>query len=94
MLLLRNEMGQIMAMTNAQRQAKYRERRLKDADGTGSRLNLVIGLNAHMALKRLALRYGVTVTELVGTLAMDEQRRLLDTLSAKELASYYDSVTA
>lgn len=87
-------MGQTVAMTNAQRQAKYRERRLKDAEGMGSRLNLVIGFDAHLALKRLAHRYGVTVTELVGKLAMEEQRRLLDTLSAEEQTAYYDSVTA
>lgn len=83
-----------MVMTNAQRQAKYREQRLKDGNGTGSRLNLVIDNGAHLALKRLALRYGVTVTALVERLAMDEQRHLTETLSGEEQDKFYDSVTA
>lgn len=83
-----------MAMTNAQRQAKYREQRLKDVNGTGSRLNLVIDHGAHLALKRLALRYCVTVTALIERLAMEEQRRATEAMSGEELDTFYDSVTA
>ncbi|MDP2830384.1 MAG: hypothetical protein Q8O37_17495 [Sulfuricellaceae bacterium] len=83
-----------MAMTNAQRQANYREKRLKNDNGTGSRLNLVIDYGAHLALKRLALRYGVTITALVERLAMDEQARLTASMSADEHITYCDSVTA
>lgn len=83
-----------MAMTNAQRQAKYREQRLKDVNGTGSRLNLVIDNGTHLALKRLAIRYGVTVTALIERLAMDEQRRVTETMTAGEHITYCDSVTA
>lgn len=83
-----------MVMTNAQRQAKYREQRLKNENGTGSRLNLVIEHGAHLALKRLALHYGVTVTALVEKLAMEEQVRLTEAMSTDEYISYCDSVTA
>lgn len=83
-----------MVMTNAQRQAKYREQRLKNENGTGSRLNLVIDYDAHLALKRLAIRYGVTVTTLIERLATEEQRRLTETMSADEYTTYCDRVTA
>jgi hypothetical protein len=83
----------IMAMTNAQRQAKYREQRLKNVNGTGSRLNLIIAHGAHLALKRLAHRYGVTVTALVERLAMEEQRRVTESMSDDEHIAYCDSVT-
>lgn len=82
-----------MAMTNAQRQARYRQRQLKDENGVGSRLNLVIDHSAHLALKRLALHRGVTVTALLSRLALEEQHRALANLSADEQSRYYDNVT-
>lgn len=47
-----------MAKSNAERQAVYRARHLKDEGGTGERLNLVIDLHAKRALERLAVCYG------------------------------------
>jgi hypothetical protein len=44
-----------MAKSNAERQAAYRARHLKDENGTGLRLNLVIDAHAKWALERLAV---------------------------------------
>lgn len=82
-----------MAMTNAQRQTNYRQRKLKDENGTGSRIDLVIDHSASLALKRLALHRGVTVTTLLSRLAVEEQQRVLANMSANEQSRYYDSVT-
>ncbi|MFM0134323.1 MULTISPECIES: hypothetical protein [Paraburkholderia] len=49
-----------MAMSSAERQAAYRERHLKDENGKGERLGLVIDLHAKRALERVAACYGVT----------------------------------
>ena len=49
-----------MAMSGAERQAAYRERHLKDENGKGERLSLVIDLHAKRALERVAACYGVT----------------------------------
>ncbi|MDP2786244.1 MAG: hypothetical protein Q8O38_16875 [Sulfurimicrobium sp.] len=57
-------------------------------------MNLVIDYGAHLALKRLARHYCVTVTALVERLAMDEQRRVTKTMSAEEHITYCDGVTA
>lgn len=43
---------------NAKRQVEYRQRRLKE--GSDQRLNVILGLNAKLALERIARHYGVT----------------------------------
>jgi hypothetical protein len=49
-----------MAKTNAQRQAAYRMRHLKNDDSIGERLNLIVDLHTKLALQRWAKCYGVT----------------------------------
>jgi hypothetical protein len=83
-----------MAKTPAERQAAYRQKHLHDLEGNKARLNLVIEHSAKLALNRLANRYGVTQTELLERLILDEQKRTLETMSAEESSAYYDSVTA
>lgn len=83
-----------MAKTPAERQAAYRQKHLQDIEGNKSRLNLVIGHSAKLALTRLAKRYGVTQTELLERLILEEQTRALENMSAEESSDYYDSVTA
>ena len=46
--------------TNAQRQADYRARHLKDENAQLERLSLLVDLHAKRALERLAFCYGVT----------------------------------
>lgn len=49
-----------MSMSNAQRQAAYRQRQFHDIDGEGERLNIVLDTSSKRILERLASCYGVT----------------------------------
>jgi hypothetical protein len=81
-----------MAKNNAQRQAAYRARHLKDLDGKGERLNLVIDLHAKRAIERLAICYGVTQKDIIERLVLGAQRVTLDRAATlpKGPEDYYD----
>jgi hypothetical protein len=81
-----------MAMTNAERQRRYRQKHLKDEAGGKERLNLMLDFRAKLTLDRLTKRYAVTQAELIERLLREEQDRLLDTLDAEEQTAYYDAV--
>jgi hypothetical protein len=80
-----------MALTNAQTQAAYRERHLKDEAGTAARLDVLIDQSAKNALKRLATHYRVSARALLETLIEAEQRQLLDTMTSDQQSAYYDA---
>jgi len=63
-----------MAMTNAEKQASYRQRRIKEGDG--ERLQTVISLPAKRALERLARHAGVTQAAMLERLILNEQQRV------------------
>ena len=79
-----------MAQTNAQRQAAYRTRHLKDVEGTGERISLLVDTHTKRALERLAVRYRVTQRAMMQTLIADAERALLDALHPDEQAHYYN----
>lgn len=81
-----------MAKSNAERQAAYRARHLKDENGKGERLNLVIDLHAKKALERLALCYSVTKKQMLERLAMEAERVALEKVKIlpSGQADYYD----
>ncbi len=81
-----------MSQSNAQRQAAYRARHLKDDNGKGERLNLVIDLQAKRAIERLAVCYGVTQKEIMERLALGAERVTLDKAATlpKGPDDYYD----
>jgi len=56
--------------TNAQRQADYRTRHLKDENAQLERLSLLVDLHAKRALERLACCYGVTQRAMLERLLM------------------------
>ncbi|MCE3607014.1 hypothetical protein LXA47_25920 [Massilia sp. P8910] len=67
-----------MPKTAAQRQAEYRARRPTAADGNGGRrLNTWVSTAVHLALARLAHRYGVTQREMLERLVLAEDDRIL-----------------
>lgn len=63
-----------MATSNAQRQAAYRLKHLKDVDGQGERLNIIIDLHAKKALERLSSCYGVTQRAMIEKLLIEAER--------------------
>ena len=81
-----------MAQTNAQRQAAYREKRLKSGENLSLRLNYMIDLHAKNALERLASCYCVTQQEMIEKLITDAEQSLLNNMdvSSDEYMKYYD----
>jgi hypothetical protein len=81
-----------MAASNAQRQAAYRAKHLRSVDGTGERLNIVVGTSAKRALERLASCYGVTQRAMIEKLLIDAERQAANAaaLMPGGDAAYYD----
>lgn len=81
-----------MAKSNAERQSDYRARHLKDVDGMGERLNLVIDLHAKRAFERLAVCYGVTQKEIIERLVLGAEQATLNkaVTMPSGSADYYD----
>jgi hypothetical protein len=63
-----------MVLTNAERQARYRERHL-GVDGEKSRIQLFLNATTRAQLDRLARHKGYTVTALVEEWAASAERR-------------------
>ncbi len=69
-----NTMVQSHRRSNAQRQADYRARHLKDENSQLERLSLLVDLHAKRALERLACCYGVTQRTMLERLLMQANR--------------------
>jgi hypothetical protein len=63
-----------MALSAAEKQARYRQKHLRDGDR--ERLQAVVSLHAKLALERLARHYGLTLAGMVERLALDEAARV------------------
>jgi hypothetical protein len=82
-----------MAMTNAEKQAAYRGRKIKDGDG--ERLQAIISLLAKRALERLAKHVGITQTGMLERLILEEQQRVTTGMDANQYRAYVgETVTA
>ncbi len=81
-----------MSMSNAQRQAAYRQRQLHDIDGRGERLNIVLDTTAKRTLERLASCYGVTQRVVLQRLLASAEQSVLNQLLARpnSQGKYYD----
>jgi hypothetical protein len=77
-----------MVLTNAQKQARYRQRHL-GVDGEKSRVQLFLSATAKAQLDRLARHKGYTVTALIEELAASAERRTVARLAPKALKLYY-----
>ena len=82
-----------MAISNADRQRAYRQRHLKDVDGTRARINLVVEQDAVTALQRLAVHKGVTQASVLRELILQAEKRATDRMQP-EAWNVYHSVTA
>jgi hypothetical protein len=81
-----------MARSNAERQAAYRQRHLKDPNGDLERLNFMVSLSAKRKLERLAACYGITQRRLLEEALAEAERRALDALPAEAQVDYYDKL--
>ncbi len=82
-----------MAMTNAEKQAAYRVRKIKEGDG--ERLQAVVSLHAKRALERLSRLNGITQAAMLERLILDEQLRVTSGMDADQHRQYVgETVTA
>jgi hypothetical protein len=77
-----------MALTNAEKQARWRERNLNN--GTKTRAQFVFDVSTTKQLKRVAAHKERSVTALIREWAASAERRIVERLSAKDLKRYYD----
>lgn len=81
-----------MAMSNAEKQASFRKRRIHE--GEGVRLQAVISLHAKLAIQRMAHHYGITQAAMIERLAIEEQERVTVALDDDAFREYVgDTVT-
>jgi hypothetical protein len=78
-----------MALTNAEKQARHRERHLGE-NGTKMALHLFVEATTKAKLKRLARHKGCTMPALIEEWATRADRRVADKLSGKARKAYYD----
>jgi hypothetical protein len=78
-----------MALSNAERQARWRERHLDSSDGTKTRLQFIFDVSTTKQLKRVAAHKGRSVTSLIREWAASAKRRIVGQLSAREEKRYY-----
>jgi len=79
-----------MAMTNSEKQASYRKRRIKE--GEGERLQAVISLHAKRGLERLAQHNGLSQVAMLERLILEEQHRVTAVLEGDAYRIYLGEV--
>jgi len=81
-----------MALTAAQRQAKYRANRATAGDNGERRLSTWISTAALMALKRLTAHNGTTQRDMIERLLLEADQSVIDSLCSneEELNRYID----
>ena len=85
-------MQEIKKKDNAKRQAEYRQRHMKE--GSDQRLNVILGLDAKLALERMAKHDGVTNKRLLERVLLEAQSRLLEDMDGEQQTRYYDVNTS
>ena len=85
-------MQEIKKKDNAKRQAEYRQRHMKE--GSDQRLNVILGLDAKLALERMAKHNGVTNKNLLERVLLEAQSRLLEDMDGEQQTRYYDAKTS
>jgi hypothetical protein len=78
-----------MALTNTEKQARYRERHL-GVNGKKARVGLILDAGTRAQMSRLARHKGYTITSLVEELVESAEGRATTRLSGKALSAYYD----
>jgi hypothetical protein len=76
-----------MALTNAEKQARWRERHLDN--GTKTRAQFVFDVSTTKQLKRVAAHKGRSVTSLIREWAASAERRIVGQLWGRDLKRYY-----
>lgn len=91
--LQRNDGFQTMALSSAERQRAYRQRHLRDVEGSRARLNVIIEQDAVLALRRLAAHKGLTQAAALRELVLSAQNRVIGRMGGDAWDQYH-AVTA
>jgi len=78
-----------MALSNIEKQARYRERHL-GVEGEKARVGLIVGATTKAKMIRLARHGGYTITALIEELVDRAERRVTTRLTGKALKAYLD----
>jgi hypothetical protein len=78
-----------VTLTNAEKQARYRERHL-GVDGEKVRVGLILNATTRAKMERLARHKGYTITALVEELIESAERRVTTRLTGNALKAYLD----
>jgi hypothetical protein len=78
-----------MALTSAEKQARYRERHL-GVDGDRVRIYFVVSVPARAQLGRLARLCGYSVTKMIEELAATAEGHIVDGLDPEARKNYYE----
>lgn len=79
-------MPETQKKANAKRQADYRKLHIKE--GTDQRLNVILDLQAKLALERMAKLHGVSNKDLLQQVLLTAQSQLLADMDAEQKAQY------
>ncbi|KAA6184102.1 hypothetical protein F2Q65_13605 [Thiohalocapsa marina] len=81
-----------MALSNAERQRRYRERmREIDTDDTPQvKLNAVVDVSTKARLKRMAVYWGITQRAALERIIGEAERAVVDALPHRDQPKYYD----
>ena len=79
-----------MALSQAEKQRRYRERHLGH-NGEKQRIQCVVGLRTKLKLKRLAHYYGCSVTTLIENLAADAEEVIVREIASRDIGDYYSA---
>jgi hypothetical protein len=75
---------------SAKRQAEYRKRHIKE--GSDQRLNVILDLQAKLALERMAKLQGVSNKELLERVLLETQSQLLTNMNDEQQNRYYGNL--
>jgi hypothetical protein len=79
-----------MALSNAEKQARWRERHIDNVNGTKKRAQFIFDVSTTNQLKRVAAHRGRSVAALIREWAASAERRIVERLSPREEKRYYD----
>jgi hypothetical protein len=79
-----------VALSNAEKQARWRERHLKNENGTKCRIPLTVEATTKAQLRRLAHHRNCSIPTLIAALVASAERRVTAQLSGKALKAYLD----
>jgi hypothetical protein len=78
-----------MALSNSERQRRYRRRRL-GAGGKHERISCLVSISTKRNLERLAFHFGYTITGMIEQLINEKTEKVLSQLDENETQRFFE----